>query len=106
MTTTTIPTATTSVQRPLLKTGARAGAIAALATTSVVIAARASGIPVDVDHESIPLLAFAQMTLVCTAIGIGIAKLVGRRSRFVRVTCALTALSFVPDVLSSTGTAT
>lgn len=61
--------------------------------------------------ETVPLLGFAQLTFVCTAIGILIARTIGRRARQPRatlltVTCALTALSLVPDVMLEAGTAT
>jgi hypothetical protein len=111
MTAITLPTTDTTVSpdtttRPVWRTGARAGVVAALATTAIVAIARAIDVPVNVDGEAIPLLGFAQMTLVCTALGVGIAKLVHRRTRFVATTLALTALSFVPDLTASTGAAT
>ena len=44
---------------------------------------------------------------MCTAIGVGIARLCrGRRDLFVRIALGLTALSFVPDVTADASTAT
>ena len=111
MTATTIPTVehtdTTTSTRPMWRTGARAGVIAAAATTAVAVAAKALDVPVTIEGEAIPALGFAQLTLVCTAIGIGIARLCrGHRDLFVRITLALTALSFVPDVTADASTAT
>jgi uncharacterized membrane protein YoaK (UPF0700 family) len=51
----------------------------------------------------IPIAAFAQLTLVFSLVGVGIAAIIARRARrprptFVRTAVALTALSFVPDL--------
>ncbi len=108
MTATTIPTTETSpAVRPLWRTGARAGVLAAVATTAVAVAAMAAGVPVEIEGEAIPALGFAQLTLLFTAIGVGIAKLLSnRRSLFVKVTVALTVLSLVPDLTVDATTAT
>ena len=112
MTATTLPTVETTTDetttdRPMWRTGAKAGVVAAVATTVVAVAAKAIDVPVTIEGEEIPVLGFAQLTLVCTAIGIGIARLCGgRRSLFVRITLALTALSFVPDLTADASTAT
>ena len=111
MTATVLPTVETTTDtaavRPLWRTGAKAGVIAAVATTAVAVAAKAIDVPVTIEGEAIPALGFAQLTLVCTAIGIGIAKLCrGSRTRFVRIALALTALSFVPDLTADASTAT
>ena len=113
MTATVLHTGTTeaTTRRPLLKAGARAGAVAAVATTAVAAVARAIDIPLDIEGEAIPLAGFAQMTLLWTAVGVFIAWACRRRASnarqtFVRITLALTALSFVPDVTAQTGTAT
>ena len=65
--------------------------------------ARAADVPLAVEGEEIPILAFAELTLVGAALGIGIATLLGRWARrprrtFVVVTMALTALSIGPDL--------
>src|SRR4051812_26388014 len=97
--------------QPVWKHGLAAGLAASVATTAVVAVARAVDVPVDAAGESIPILGFAQMTLLCTAVGILLARVIGRRSarpraRFLQVTVALTALSFVPDLTLDAGTAT
>ena len=91
--------------RPRLwRAGAAAGAVAAVATTAVVVAARAADIPVAVAGEEIPLAGFAQMTVIATLIGVLLGRVLSRRARrprhtFTVTTVALTALSLVPDVL-------
>ena len=82
---TTVPSTTATQQatktQPVWKAGLAAGLIASVATTAVVVVARAIDIPVaDRAGESIPILGFAQMTLLCTAIGILLARVIGRRS--------------------------
>ena len=52
---------------------------------------------------SIPIAGFAQLTLVFSLIGVGMAAVMARKARrpraaFVRTAVALTALSFVPDL--------
>lgn len=112
---TTVPTTRQAEQatksQPVWKQGLVAGLAASVATTAVVVVARAVDVPVDAAGESIPILGFAQMTLLCTAIGILLARVIGRRAArpralFVKVTVALTALSFVPDITLDAGTAT
>lgn len=84
---------------------------AAAATTAVAAIARAAGVSLTIDGEAIPLAGFAQLTLMCTVLGIGLAAAMRRWARrprrtFVVTTVVLTALSFVPDlvVLASLGT--
>lgn len=89
--------------RPMWRTGALAGVAAAVATTTVAAVALAADVPLEVDGEQIPLLGFAQLTLVSAALGILLAKVVGRwarrpRAAFVVTTVVLTALSIVPDL--------
>ena len=113
---TTVPTTRQAEQatksQPVWKQGLVAGLAASVATTAVVVVARARlDVPVDAAGESIPILGFAQMTLLCTAIGILLARVIGRsrrrpRALFTKVTVALTALSFVPDITLDAGTAT
>jgi hypothetical protein len=117
MTATTAPaTCTTDItirtrhSYPLLRTGGLAGAAAALATTVAAAVALAADVPLEIDGEQIPLLGFAQLTLAATVIGVVIAKAVARwsaspRRNFVMTTVALTALSFVPDVVADATTA-
>jgi hypothetical protein len=110
------PTTTTSGldARPtslgLWRSGLAAGAVAAAATTAIVVVARALDVAVAVDGERIPLVGFPQMTVLCTVVGILIARSLARRSaqpvrRFVQATVVLTALSLVPDLTAATGAA-
>jgi hypothetical protein len=96
--------------KPLWRTGARAGIVAAVATTVVAAAALAADVPLEIGGEQIPLLGFAQMTLICTALGVLLAKAVRRwtarpQRAFVAATVALTALSTVPDLTADATTA-
>jgi hypothetical protein len=107
----TASTETTAKRLPLLKAGAVAGTIAAAATTSIAAVASAADVSLAIDGEEIPVVGFAQMTLVWTFVGVGIAALLRRftpapRSEWVKVTVALVALSFVPDITADTDTAT
>jgi hypothetical protein len=93
-----------STRRPVWRVGVLSGLVAAAATCLVVAIARAGDVAVAVQGERIPLLGFAQFTMVGALLGIGLAKLSARRAAhprqmFVRVTVALTALSIVPDVV-------
>jgi len=88
--------------KPLWRVGARAGIIAAVAVSVVAAAALAAGVPLEVEGEAIPIVAFVQMTLIGTAVGVLLAKALQRWSArpsqaFVAVTVVLTALSTVPD---------
>jgi hypothetical protein len=102
MTATTIPTTTvetSTTRRPLLRAGVRYGVLAAVATTAIAAVASAAGISFETaPEEAIPLLGFAQLTLVFTFVGVGIAKLVKDAGRFTKIAVALVALSFVPDL--------
>jgi Family of unknown function (DUF6069) len=114
MTTYTTSTAFPPTETPTAlrwRTGARAGVVAAVATTAVAAVALAVDVPLEVDGEQIPLAGFAQMTLLCTAIGLVLAKALGRwaaapRRTFTTATVVLTALSLAPDVAVSATTAT
>ena len=93
-----------SETRPSLwRTGLTAGLVAAVATTAIALVADAAGVSFEVDGEAIPVLAFAQMTLIGAVLGVLLAKGLRRwakhpRSTFIRTTAALTALSVVPDL--------
>ena len=94
-TTTTAPT----VRRATL----RSGLVAAGATTAIAGAASAAGVPLEIDGEVIPLLGFAQLTLVGAVIG-GLMAAACNRTRtearrwFVAATVLLTALSCIPSM--------
>ena len=117
MTATTLTTTSTLLQtstqssRQLRRVGAVAGLAASVATVGVAAAADAVGVPIEIGGESIPLVGFAQLTLFATVIGVVMASVMARRAAharhtFVSTTLALTALSFVPDVLADAQTAT
>ena len=100
----------TKVRPSLWRPGLLAGLVAAVATTTIVVVARAADVPVAIQGEPIPLAGFAQVTLVATIIGIVIARVLSTRARhprhtFVVVTVALTAVSLLPDVLADATTA-
>jgi hypothetical protein len=81
-----------------------AAVVASVATTVLAAVASAAGVSfADGTGASIPLAGFAQLTLVFSLVGVGIAAVLARRARrpratFVRTAVALTALSFVPDL--------
>jgi hypothetical protein len=95
-------TATTRTRVPSWRFGLATGVLASAATTVVVVAARAAGVPPEVDAESIPILGFVQMVLLGTVIGIVMARRM-RTATFVRATVVLTALSCVPSLALGTG---
>ena len=107
MTTTTAvttPATTDARTAPGWRTAVIAGVAAALATTAVAAVALGAGVPLTVEGEQIPLLGFAQATLVGTAIGFALARALARwasspRRTFTVVTVAVTVLSVVPDLM-------
>jgi len=109
-----IPTSTvspvrTTRARSLWAAGVVSGAVAGVATTLVAAAARSADVPLAVDGEEIPLLGFAQLTMMCAVIGtllaVSFAKWARRPQRtFVVTTVALTTLSLVPDVVADATT--
>jgi peptidoglycan/LPS O-acetylase OafA/YrhL len=106
MTAITIPARSTST-KTYWKAGLLAGAGASVATTVVA----AAGGPLEVGGEAIPVLGFAQMTMLGSLIGTVLAVVLARRARrpqhtFVVTTVALTALSIVPDALADATTGT
>jgi peptidoglycan/LPS O-acetylase OafA/YrhL len=102
---------TVGTSRRLWKTGAAAGLSAAVATSAVAAAAHAFGVSLEIGGKAIPLLGFAQLTLVATIIGTVIAVVMSHRAHrpartFAITTVALTVLSIVPDALADAQTAT
>jgi|SRR3954447_7486972 amino acid transporter len=104
-TTTTHVTTTPTVERqPVWKHGVAAAFAAAVTTTVLAALASAAGVSfADRTGASIPIAGFAQLTLVFSLIGVGLAAVLARRARhprstFVRTAVALTVLSFVPDL--------
>ena len=95
--------------RAIWAAGVVSGALAAVATTIVAAVARAADVPLAIDGEEIPLLGFAQLTMMCAIIGtvlaVSFAKWARRPHRtFVTTTVALTTLSLVPDVVADATT--
>ena len=117
MSTTFATTTTTTTESPARPTRARAiwaagllsGAVGAVATTVVAAVARSADVPLAIDGEEIPLLGFAQLTIMCAVVGTVLAVSFAKWSRrpqrtFVVTTVALTALSLVPDVVADATT--
>jgi hypothetical protein len=110
-TSTQVPTRTTPSasaptveRRPVWKHGVAAAVVASVATTLLAAVASAAGVSfADSTGASIPLAGFAQLTLIFSLVGVGMAAVMARKVRrsrttFVRTAVALTALSFVPDL--------
>ncbi|GAA3820275.1 DUF6069 family protein [Nocardioides panacisoli] len=101
-TSTTAPS--TTERRPVWKHGVVAAVAASVATTVLAAVASAAGVSFgDGTGASIPIAGFAQLTLVFSLAGVGLAAILARKARrprstFVRTTVALTAASFVPDL--------
>jgi peptidoglycan/LPS O-acetylase OafA/YrhL len=118
MTTTFSPTAASVVPagrpatRSLWRTGVAVGLAAAGAAVAVASVAHALDVPIETaPGATIPIIGFGQLTLFFTAIGVLLARAIGRRARrprstLLRTTVGLTALSLVPDVMLSAGTTT
>jgi amino acid transporter len=111
MSTTQVPTrvtagtpAPTAHRRSVWKHGPAAAVVASAATTVLAAVASAAGISfANGTGASIPIAGFAQLTLVFSLVGVGIAAVMARKARrprptFVRTAVALTVLSFVPDL--------
>jgi len=98
----TAPTTTSTAGRVTWKRGLATGAVAAVAATAIAAAFQAAGHTLSVTDGAIPPLAFAQMVLLSTVVGIVIARHTSRTT-FVRVAVALTVLSCVPDVALGDG---
>lgn len=91
-------------RQPVWKHGVAAAVIASVATTVLAAVASAAGVSfADSTGASIPIAGFAELTLVFSVIGVGIAAVMARKARrprptFVRTAVALTGLSLVPDL--------
>jgi len=116
--TTAVPTRVTvntptpaAARKPVWKHGVAAASAAAVTTTVLASVASAAGVSfADSTGASIPIYAFAQLTLVFSLVGVGLAAVMARKARrphgtFVRTAVALTALSFVPDLTFGFGAA-
>ncbi|GAA3383852.1 DUF6069 family protein [Cryptosporangium minutisporangium] len=108
---TTTQLAAAPTTRSLVVAGIAATAVASLATSAVAAAGHAAGISLDIAGEPIPVPGFAIMTTLFSLVGLVLAVALRRFARhprriFVRTTLALTALSFVPDVLADAAVST
>jgi len=92
--------------RRLVRSGALAGAVAAVATTVVAAIASAAGVSLAVDGQAIPIPAFAWWTVIGAALGVGLARLLRERRRFVVVTSVAVGLSLIPAIAAPDDTAT
>ena len=89
-----------------MRSGALAGAIAAVGTTGVAAIASAADVSLEVDSTAIPIPAFAWWTLVGAALGIVLARVLRERRRFVVVTTVAVGLSLIPAIAAPDDTAT
>jgi hypothetical protein len=110
-TTTTNNAAAGRTSRPLLTATLAVGVVAAVITAGAAAIAHAAGVPFELEGETIPLIGFAQMTLVSAVLGGVIAAVCNRRSarphhRFVVTTIVLTVLSCIPSVAAPPDVAT
>ena len=108
---TTAPTHEHSTSKQIRRTGAVAGLAASVATSTTAAVASALDVSLKVGGQAIPVIGFAQLTLVAAIIGTVMAVLMSHRARrprhtFVTSTIALTALSIVPDVTADAHSAT
>jgi Family of unknown function (DUF6069) len=92
--------------RALIKTGAIAGSIAAVTNTATAAIASAADVSLEVNGTAIPIAAFAMWTIVSAAIGVGLARFLRTRRRFVIVTIVATALTLIPAITAPDDTAT
>jgi hypothetical protein len=92
--------------RALVRSGAVAGAVAAVCTTAVAAIASVADVSLEVDGTAVPIPAFAWWTLVGTAVGVVLARLLRERRRFVVVTAIAVGLSLVPAIAAPDNTAT
>jgi hypothetical protein len=92
--------------RRLVRSGAVAGAIAAVCTTVVAAIARAADVSLEIDGTTIPIPAFAWWTIVGAALGVVLARLLRDRRRFVVVATVAVGLSLIPAIAAPDDTAT
>ena len=95
-------TTTTTRRSPSWAWGLTTAVVAAVVTTLVAAGLRAAGIPLEVDHEEIPILAFGELVLIFGVLGVVLARRVSRRT-FLQVTLPLAVLSVVPGLVLGTG---
>lgn len=91
---------------PVARAGVLAGAVAAIATTAIAVAATVAEVPLEVDGTAVPIGAFAWWTVIGALLGTLLARLLRDRRRFVVVAVTLTGVSLVPPVAAPDDTAT
>ncbi len=93
-----------ATRRSVWKHGGAAAVVAAVATTVGAALASAAGVSFSNGKgPGIPIAGFAQLTLVFSLVGVGLAAVLARKARtpratFVRTAVVLTVLSYVPDL--------
>lgn len=92
--------------RGLIRSGALAGAIAAVCTTVVAAVAGAADVSLEVNAKAIPIPAFALWTVIGAALGVVLARLLRESRRFVVVTAVAAGLSLIPAIAAPDDTAT
>jgi Family of unknown function (DUF6069) len=92
--------------RRLVRSGALAGAIAAVGTTAVAAIARAADVSLEINATVIPIPAFAWWTIIGAALGVVLARLLRKRRWFVVVTMLAAGLSLIPAIAAPDDTAT
>jgi peptidoglycan/LPS O-acetylase OafA/YrhL len=92
--------------RRLVRSGAIAGACAAVCTTVVAGIASAADVSLEIDTEAIPIFSFAWWTIIGAALGVVLARLLRERRRFVVVTTVAAGLSLIPAIAAPDDTAT
>lgn len=92
--------------RRLVRSGALAGAIAAVCTTLVAAIASAADVSLETNAEAIPIPAFAWWTIIGAALGVVLARLLRERRRFVAVTTVAVGVSLIPAIAAPDDTAT
>lgn len=90
-------------RRSVWKHGLVAAVLASGATTLIATVAHAMGETFENQGAGIPPIAFTQLTLLFSLVGVGLAAILARTARrprraFLVTTVILTALSVVPDV--------
>ena len=113
--TTTTSTAAVGVKvrpnHPVLKTTAVSGLLGGVVVAGAAAIAHGAGVPFKIDGQMIPLLGFAQMTLLGAVLGGVLAFVLNRRSshprrRFLQTTLVLTVASCLPSATMPPDTAT
>ena len=92
--------------RGLVRSGALAGAIAAVSTTVVAAIARAADVSLEIDATAVPIAAFAWWIIIGAALGVAFARLLRERRRFLVVTTVAACLSLIPAITAPDDTAT